>query len=132
VRGQCHASAALYPGKDPVPFVQEAGWAPGPVWTGVENLAPPGFDLRTVQPVASRYTDCATRPSSSLGSRRDLKNLFDRIPLPTKSLERDTAPTPWLSGMKWPGSEADTLYLICVKVNFPVTGPVWPRGWVEV
>ena len=27
------------PGKDPVPIVQEAGWAPGPVWTGEENLA---------------------------------------------------------------------------------------------
>ena len=48
----------LYPGKDPVPIVQEAGWAPGPVWTGAKNLAPlPGFDPRTVQPVASRYTD---------------------------------------------------------------------------
>ena len=31
------------PGKDPVPTVQEAGWAPGPVWTGVENLAPTGI-----------------------------------------------------------------------------------------
>ena len=39
------------PGKDPVPIVQEVGWAPGPVWTGAENLAP------TVLPVASRYTD---------------------------------------------------------------------------
>ena len=28
------------PGKDPVPIFQEAGWAPGPVWTGGENLAP--------------------------------------------------------------------------------------------
>jgi len=28
------------PGKDPVPIVQEAGWAPGPVWTGAEILAP--------------------------------------------------------------------------------------------
>jgi len=27
------------PGKDLVPIVQEAGWAPGPVWTGAENLA---------------------------------------------------------------------------------------------
>jgi len=27
-------------GKDPVPIVQEAGWAPGSVLTGVENLAP--------------------------------------------------------------------------------------------
>jgi len=26
-------------GKDPVPTVKEAGWAPGPVWTGAENLA---------------------------------------------------------------------------------------------
>jgi hypothetical protein len=51
------------PGKEPVPIVQEAGWAPGPVWTGMENLAPqPGFDLWTVQPVASRYTDYANRP----------------------------------------------------------------------
>ena len=45
-------------GNDPVPLVQEAGWAPGPVWTAAGNLAlPPGFDLWTVQPVASRYTD---------------------------------------------------------------------------
>ena len=25
---------------DPVPIVLEAGWAPGPVWTGAENHAP--------------------------------------------------------------------------------------------
>jgi hypothetical protein len=31
------------PRKDPVPIVQEAGWAPGPVWTGAENLAPTGI-----------------------------------------------------------------------------------------
>jgi len=31
------------PGKEPVPIVQEAGWAPGPVWTGAENLAPTGI-----------------------------------------------------------------------------------------
>ena len=30
------------PGKDPVPIVQEAGWAPGPVRTGAENLATTG------------------------------------------------------------------------------------------
>ena len=33
----------LPPGKDPVPIVQEAEWAPGPVWTGAENLAPNGI-----------------------------------------------------------------------------------------
>jgi hypothetical protein len=30
-------------GKDPVPIVQEAGWSPGPVWTGAENLASTGI-----------------------------------------------------------------------------------------
>ena len=34
----------LYPGgKEAVIIIQEAGWAPGPVWTGVENLVPTGF-----------------------------------------------------------------------------------------
>ena len=47
VRGQLHALAALYPRKEPVPIVQGARWAAGPVWTGAENLAPPGFDPRT-------------------------------------------------------------------------------------
>ena len=40
---------------DPVPIVPEAGWAPGPVWTGAENLVPPlVFDPRTIQPIAGR------------------------------------------------------------------------------
>jgi hypothetical protein len=30
-------------GKDPAPIEQEAGWAPGPVWTGAENLNPTGI-----------------------------------------------------------------------------------------
>ena len=53
VGGELHAPAALPPGKDPVPIVREAGWAPGPVCTGAENLAPIGIR----SPVASRYTD---------------------------------------------------------------------------
>jgi hypothetical protein len=44
--------------RDPVPIVYEAGWASGHVWTGAETPPPPqGFDPRTVQPVAIRYTD---------------------------------------------------------------------------
>ena len=43
VRGQHHAPAALYPGKEPVLIVEEAVWAPGPIWTGAENLAPTGI-----------------------------------------------------------------------------------------
>jgi hypothetical protein len=33
----------LYPGKDPVPIVQVAGWASGPVWTCAKDLAPTGI-----------------------------------------------------------------------------------------
>jgi len=40
---QRHAPAALASRKVPVPIVQEAGWAPGTVWAGAENLAPTGF-----------------------------------------------------------------------------------------
>jgi hypothetical protein len=45
------------PGKDPVPIVQEVGWAPGPVWTGAENLDPTEVRSPDLQPVDSRYTD---------------------------------------------------------------------------
>ena len=43
VGGQRHAPAAFAPGKDPVPIVLEAGWAPQPVWIGAENLALTGI-----------------------------------------------------------------------------------------
>ena len=43
VGGQRQAPAAFTPEKDPVPILQEAGWAPGPVWIGAENLAPTGI-----------------------------------------------------------------------------------------
>jgi len=58
-RGEGSASRpgrSLPPGKDPVPIAQEAGWAPGLVWTVAENLAPTRIRSRTVQAVASRYT----------------------------------------------------------------------------
>jgi hypothetical protein len=72
VCGQHHAPAAFIPGKEPVPIVQEAGWAPEPVWIGAEKLAPPGFDPRTFQPVASRYTDYAIPAPNSPGSGVEL------------------------------------------------------------
>jgi hypothetical protein len=59
VVGQHHASAELFPGKrDPVPMVRESEWASGSVWTAGKKIPPPGFDPRTVQSVASRYTYC--------------------------------------------------------------------------
>ena len=43
VGGQLHAPAGLSPERDPVSSLREAGWAPGPVWTGAENLALTGI-----------------------------------------------------------------------------------------
>ena len=40
------------PGKDPVPILQEAGWAPGPVWTGGKFL--PHRDSIPDRPVRSQ------------------------------------------------------------------------------
>ena len=81
MRGQRHALAAPYPGKDPVPIVQEDGWASGPVCTGAENLAPPRFDPRTVQPVGSRYTDYATRSTRRISSPCKMSPEIITLPL---------------------------------------------------
>jgi len=57
----------LYPWEqEPVPIAKEADSAPGPVWTRVENLASPGFDPRTVQPVVNSYADYAVPVNSYL------------------------------------------------------------------
>ena len=61
-RGSAPRPGHLYPGKDPVSILQEAGWVPGPVWKA-ENLVPTGIRSRTVQPVVSRYTNWATGPT---------------------------------------------------------------------
>jgi hypothetical protein len=58
MRGQCYAPAALPRGeRDPVHAVQEAGWTPGLIWMGGENLVLPGIRSPDRQAVASRYTD---------------------------------------------------------------------------
>ena len=31
---RANVGGGFNPGEDPVPILQEAGWAPGPVWTG--------------------------------------------------------------------------------------------------
>ena len=58
VRGQRHAPAALYPRERPGTHCT-GGWV-GPR-AGLDRCgksrSPPGFDRRTVQPVASRYID---------------------------------------------------------------------------
>ena len=64
MRGQRHAPAALYR-RERTGTHWTGGWVSPRA--GLDRCGksrpPPGFDPRTVQPVASRYTDCATLPT---------------------------------------------------------------------
>jgi len=59
VGGQCHAPAALPPGKTRYPLCMRLVGPQGRYGRVRKNSPAPGFDLRTVQHVASRYTDCS-------------------------------------------------------------------------
>ena len=48
----CPGHTALYVGKHPVPILQEAGWAPGPVWTGGKSR--PHWDSMPDRPARSQ------------------------------------------------------------------------------
>jgi hypothetical protein len=54
---------SLLPEKTQYPLYRRLCWPQG--WSGhVRKISPPpGFDSRTVQPVSSRYKNCATRPT---------------------------------------------------------------------
>ena len=68
VSGQRHASATFTPGKDPVPIVQQAGWAPGPVWTGAENLA--STEIRSPdRPARSHFSNTSWMKTSNIQCR---------------------------------------------------------------
>ena len=56
------------PGKDPVPIVQEAGWAPGPVWTGGKSR--PHRDSITDRPALSSDAIPAEPPCPYIYSTR--------------------------------------------------------------
>ena len=50
VGGQRHTPTTLPRERDPVPIVQKAGWAPGPVWTDAAISPSPGFDPEPSSP----------------------------------------------------------------------------------
>lgn len=52
IGGQCHAPVSVPWETELAPTVQEAGWTPGLVWTGAENIYP-----QTVQPIVSLNTN---------------------------------------------------------------------------
>ena len=67
--GQHHAPAALPLGKTRYPLYRRLGETQGPSGR-VRKISPlTGFDPRTAQPVASRYTDWAI-PAANIGKVR--------------------------------------------------------------
>jgi len=67
------------PGKDPVPILQEAGWAPGPVWTGGKSR--PHQDSTPDRPAHMKYV-CRKRkciPIIWLESAHGLVRLRGRL-----------------------------------------------------
>jgi hypothetical protein len=93
----------LYPQeRDTVAIVQEAGWAPGPVWTGAKNLAPTG--------IRSAYRP---RRSESLCTL-----CYPRPPMPSPisflpSIQRRNATVFCLSTEK--ADRTVNCYLICIR-----------------
>ena len=74
VGGQHHSPAALLPGKTRYPLYRRLGGPQGRSGR-VRKISPsPGFDPRTVQPVASRYTDWAISAHFELR----IGHVFDR------------------------------------------------------
>ena len=59
VGGQHHAPAGLLQEKNQYALYRRLGGPQGRSGRVWKISPPPGIDLRTVQPVASRYTDCA-------------------------------------------------------------------------
>jgi hypothetical protein len=70
--GQLHAPAALYLRERPGTHCT-GGWVSPRAGLDERKISPPpGFDPRTVQPVVSRYTDWATRPTLTLCTRKKI------------------------------------------------------------
>ena len=57
VGGQRHDPAAIPPGMTRYPLYRRLGGSPGPVWTGVENIAFTGIRSSDLPALASRYID---------------------------------------------------------------------------
>jgi hypothetical protein len=70
----------LYPGKEPrYPLYRRLGGPQGQCGRVRNILPPPGFDPWTIQPVASRYTDCAIQANLLVNILIYLHRMFIRL-----------------------------------------------------
>ena len=100
VGGERHALAALPLRKKSDTYCSGGGiGAPGSLWTGMEASPPPGFEARTVQPVADRNTEHAitaavteTKGSQDVPRIKPINRTF-RQPVPYRGTKQTTAGT---------------------------------------
>ena len=81
VSGQHYAPAALPPGMTQYPLYTRPGGPHGRSGRVRKISPPPGFDHRTVQPVASRYTECAIPAHNNNNNKNNtlLPLLYSRV-----------------------------------------------------
>jgi hypothetical protein len=87
------------PGKNPVPIVQEAGWAPGPVWTGAETLAPTG--IRSLDRPARSQSLYRLRYPAHCEDRMNCKLIIMQFNISTSAVS-NCPDDPLLHGSHWP------------------------------
>ena len=94
----------LPPGKDPVPILQEAGWAPGPVWTGGKS-----------RPHRDSIPDRLARSSVAIATELPGPEL-----LPSARIKNKCSHTS-ISSTRLRDVEMEKLYnflLICLQLNY--------------
>jgi hypothetical protein len=69
-----------------LPTVQEAGWAPGPVWTGVENLTPTGIRSPD-RPARSKSLYRLSYPAHSSPITNKMSNYHNNLSILRKHME---------------------------------------------
>ena len=125
------------PGKDPVPILQEAGWAPGPVWTGGKSrphrdFLPTFFFSGIFQHICNGY--CQHRScSQSVHRTRDIITPHITVPFdPSLSLSRTlfsytshTFPCPSLHSAQ--ECKVDTLCGPCATLSHIHSSTKWAR-----
>ena len=126
------------PGKDPVPIVQEAGWSPGPVWTG-EKSRPHG-DSNLDRPVRSQSLYRLSYPahlpcvwSVELTGTRYREwcytcQLQYGLCIPTLNISEATwCPVEWKDDTEW--RVALRLFMKDLVMYFYLLTPISPQCW---
>ena len=120
MRGQRHAPAALYPGKTRYPLYRRLGGPQGRSGQMRKIAPPPGFDPRTVQPVASRCTDWATLPTYRTVLTRSITTPHQWVSLICSTVNRTTktAKSRRMREVRQVGSKCGNSYLKQSRIVF--------------